>query len=149
MGFFILHDLEILSEILQIFFNFLFNFWNGVIRRPKSGDGLAVFVNDEFGEVPFDEVCEETSLLLFEKVPERMGAATIDVDLGEHVKGDTVFIDSKRFYICVRSRLLGLHTLLKILVRLEFEIKLEPLLLYRPTAAAPPPAPGTAAAPLF
>ena len=48
------------------------------------------FIDEEFGEVPFDGFrSQEAWRLVFEVLIEWMGIGTIDCDLGEHGKADT------------------------------------------------------------
>src|SRR4051812_26169108 len=47
-------------------------------------------IDQEFGEIPFDRRTQQAGLLLLQIPKQRVLAAAIDVDLGEHRKGDGV-----------------------------------------------------------
>lgn len=44
----------------------LLHFRYGIIGGSKSGNGQALAVDDEFGEVPFDEVAQHSPLFVFQ-----------------------------------------------------------------------------------
>ena len=73
-----------------MFLDFIFNFGNGVIERSVSRDRLSIFVNDELGEVPLDEVSQHATLLGFQVLEEWVSVAAVHVDLAEHVEGGSL-----------------------------------------------------------
>jgi len=58
----------------------------GIRLRSVSLDGLAIFVHDELGVVPFDGVHQESRLFRLEILPQRMGFIPVHVRLAEHVE---------------------------------------------------------------
>lgn len=61
--------------------DFLFNVhWIG--GWCKAIDWLTIFINQEFGEVPFDRIAKETRLLILEEFVQWTGRITIHIDLG-------------------------------------------------------------------
>lgn len=53
----------------------------GVDVRSVTFHDFALFVDDELGEVPFDKVTQDATLLLLHVLPQGMGVIPIDVDL--------------------------------------------------------------------
>lgn len=78
--------------ILEIFFNFILNLGYRIVGGGGTVDGHSLLVGHELGEVPLDGVDQKSGLLLLEIDPERVGVATVHVDLGEHVEGDVVLL---------------------------------------------------------
>ena len=66
-----------------MFLDFVLDLRDGVVEGSEAGDGNSVFVDDELGEVPLDEVAQESSLLGLEENEEGMGVAPVHVDLAE------------------------------------------------------------------
>src|SRR3954465_13840113 len=55
------------------------------VARHRS----AIAVDQEFGEIPFDDRCSENAgLVVFEMAIERVGLAAIDLQPGKHRKSD-------------------------------------------------------------
>ena len=66
-----------------MFLDFVFDFWNGVVEGGETSHGFTLLVDDELGEVPLDEVAQESALLGLQVFKEGVGVATIHVDLAE------------------------------------------------------------------
>ena len=47
---------------LEMFLAFLLHFWNGVISRTKPRNGLAVFISNKLGKIPFNGVQQKSPL---------------------------------------------------------------------------------------
>jgi len=77
-------------EVLEVFFDGLLDFGDGVIGGGGAEHGDTLLVHHELGEVPLDGVDEEPSLLSLEKSKEWVRVTAVDVDFGEHVEGDVV-----------------------------------------------------------
>ena len=77
---------------LEIFFDFIFDFGNGIVGGRGAVDWLPLLVDDKLGEVPLDRVDQDAGLLVLQVLPKRVGIVPVDIDLGEHVKGDVVLL---------------------------------------------------------
>src|ERR1700689_2718927 len=53
-------------------------------------DHFAPPIDQKFGEIPLDRRAEQSGLLVFQILVQRMGVAAVDVDLVEHWKADGV-----------------------------------------------------------
>lgn len=56
--------------------------------RSVSLNRLAILVDNELGEVPFDAVEEHAALLLLQVLPQRMGCLAVHLDLVEQIELD-------------------------------------------------------------
>ena len=63
-------------------------------RMPRHH--LAVTVDQEFGEIPFDRRAEQARLRLLQMVEQRMDVKAVDLDLLEHREGHVVFAFAER-----------------------------------------------------
>lgn len=66
--------------LLQQFFDFLFDV-HRIGGWGKSIDRLPIFVNQEFREIPLDEIAENAALLLLQVVVQWDCVIAIDIDL--------------------------------------------------------------------
>ncbi len=66
-----------------MFLDFIFHFWNGVVKGSEPGNRLSVFIDDELGEVPLDEVSQHATLLVLQVFKEWVSVASVHVDLAE------------------------------------------------------------------
>src|SRR3546814_16606689 len=57
-------------------------------RVPRHN--LAVAVDQEFGEIPFDRATEQSALFLLQMLEDRIGIVAVDVDLGHQGKADVI-----------------------------------------------------------
>src|SRR5579875_213267 len=71
-----------------------------------AGDDVALLVDEEFGEVPFDGIAQQAGLLALQKFVQWMRPLAVDLDLGENRKLDPVIELAKFFDLLVRARLL-------------------------------------------
>lgn len=81
------------------------------VERLNSGcvslHHLAILVNEELGEIPFNGVKkEESALLVLHVLPQRMSVITVDIDFGKHVKLCSVRLRRKLFDLLVSARFL-------------------------------------------
>jgi hypothetical protein len=76
-----------MEKKLEMFFDFIFHFGDGVVQGGESGDWFSLLVDDELCEVPLDEVAQHAALFGFQKLKEGMGVASVHIDLAEHVEG--------------------------------------------------------------
>jgi len=67
---------------------------------------LAILVNNELGEVPFDGANQKSGLLHLEILVQRNGRIPIDVDLTEQIKLHSVLALCKLLDLCIGSWLL-------------------------------------------
>src|SRR6202042_220092 len=59
-------------------------------RRRMPRNHFARPVDHEFGEIPFDRRAEQSGLRLLQILIQRMSVAAVDIDLGEHRKGNAI-----------------------------------------------------------
>jgi len=88
--------------------DFIVDFGDGVFGGAEPGDRHALFVDDELGEVPLDEVAQSSALFVLHVVPHGVGVLAVDVDGAEHVELDVV----------LGNELLDLGNVLELLVEL-------------------------------
>lgn len=72
--------------LLQQLHQILLNGWDGVGLGRVSGHWIAIAVNQEFSEIPLDEVAEHPTLFGLQEFPKRMSFTTVHLHFGEHVK---------------------------------------------------------------
>jgi len=89
----------------QIFQQILLDVGDGVGLRGVARDRVAIGVHQELSEVPLDEVAHQTTLLLLQELPKRVGSLPVHLDLGKHVKLGPV-VQGKLLDLLVSSRLL-------------------------------------------
>jgi hypothetical protein len=77
-------------------------------HRPEACDSLALFVNDELGEVPLDFGGFFFARLFgLEPLVEVAGSVAIDFDFGEHREGHVVLRFGEFGDLCIGAGLLG------------------------------------------
>lgn len=75
-----------------MFLDFVLDFGNGVVEGGEAGHGYAVLVDDELGEVPLDEIAQESALLGLQEDEEWVGVGPVDLNLAElKVKDEEIF----------------------------------------------------------
>lgn len=58
----------------------------GIHIRTVSFDDLALFIDDELGEVPFYEVTQQATLFFLQIRPKRMRVVSVHVDFLEQIE---------------------------------------------------------------
>lgn len=73
------------DKYLKVLFEIAFQF-TGIHIGAMAFHHFALLVHDEFGEVPFDEISQNATLLLLQIFPKGMGVFPIDVNFLEQVE---------------------------------------------------------------